>query len=218
MKKLGIHRLSTPRMGNHLLRQPSRSSAKHLSAHQPMCMTTRLDCCRPSAALSPPPSSSGRPRPAKWAAEPGDFASIPPGFTNVTVLRCHVLDGYDNLPRGGLSPRLPSRPQGVQRKRCPLLIPPRRRPQPSGSGTRRVNSLASRWTQQLTGSGEGAILGRKYKSFALFDPPYDYIWMAVLRRRLRSALVLFNIFAVFKWLGFGSGRGPRWFGLVFCAV
>jgi hypothetical protein len=105
MKNLGIHRLSTHRMGNHLPRQPGRSSANPLhrnhgrrhgwidAAFSPLRPPRNL-LARFARHRTDHDLSSWR-----WSTKP---VSTSPGFMNVTVLRCHVLDGYDNLPLGGL--------------------------------------------------------------------------------------------------------------------
>ena len=151
-----------------------------------------------------------------------DFASIPPGFTNVTVLRCHVLDGYDNLPRGGLSPRLPFR-HGEYKEDAtainPLLIPPHRHPQSSSFLYKtRQQCLVALWTQQPTGSGEGTILGRKYKSFVLVDPPYDCILdgcsAPASPDRTRTFLIYLLFSSTWLWLWMWA----PWFGLGFSVM
>jgi hypothetical protein len=93
----------------HLHGQPSTPIAP---SQRKTGMTTRLwPPPWPTFHLRPDPKTCPLSGEDRWI-----LPANPPGFTNVTVLRCHVLDGYDNLLSAG-SITLAMPPLGSKRQR-----------------------------------------------------------------------------------------------------
>ncbi|AEO71008.1 uncharacterized protein THITE_127761 [Thermothielavioides terrestris NRRL 8126] len=100
-KNLGIHRHFTPRNGQPCTHD---SPAGTRQGSPPSLSIGHADAAHLGNIQARPASRPSRalPTACQVGGEAGRRCPRIPGLTNVTVLRCHVLDGNDNpLPLGG---------------------------------------------------------------------------------------------------------------------